>query len=231
MLALIPAAMAVGRLITKTGSYRWAIWIGWVLTTLGTGLTILWDAPSSTTLWVLSLVFLGFGHGFLLNALNCASQAVCKPGDEGAAAAMYAFLRSFGMALGVGIGGSVFQNVMKIKLRALHLSTLYVWNAEAYLKIAILHTPPSAAVMSAYDYGFHGVFGFFCSLAGIALIACRFIKHFDINKELVTEHTLDTNSRIGLTLNRLNHSRTPSQLGSLNESVPEGRQEGIAQNG
>ncbi|KAK5421901.1 hypothetical protein LTR06_000158 [Exophiala xenobiotica] len=229
MLALIPAAMVVGRVITKSGSYRWAIWIGCVLTTLGTGLTILWDTPSSTTLWVLSLVFLGFGHGFLLNALNCASQAVCKPGDEGAAAAMYAFLRSFGMALGVGIGGSVFQNVMKIKLRALHLSTVYVWNAGASL--AILHTPGGAPVMSAYAYGFHGVFGFFCSLAGLALIACRFIKHFDINKELATEHTLDTTSRIGLTLNRLNHSRTPSQLGSLNESVPEGRQEGITQDG
>ncbi|KIW60705.1 hypothetical protein PV05_00904 [Exophiala xenobiotica] len=213
MLALIPTAVVVGRLITRTGSYRWAIWIGWVLTTLATGLTTLWSAHSWTTTWVLSLVTLGIGHGLLLNALNCASQAVCKPGDEGAAAAMYAFLRSFGMALGVGIGGSVFQNVMKIRLRALHLPT------------SILGTPQRVAV---YAYGFHGVFGFFCGLAALAMAVSCFIKHFEINKELVTEHTLDTNSRIALTLGRLNHSRTPSQFGSLAESVPEDRRVGFA---
>ncbi len=134
---------------------------------------------------------------------------------------MYAFLRSFGMALGVGIGGSVFQNVMKIKLRA--LETSIAGNPEAYL--AILRPPQRVAV---YAYGFHGVFGFFGGLAALAMAVSSFIKHFEINKELVTEHTLDTNSRIALTLGRLNHSRTPSQFGSLAESVPEDRRVGFA---
>lgn len=47
----------------------------------------------------------------VLNAQNYATQAIAQPRDEAAAAAMYVFLRSFDMAMGVGVGGSVFQNV------------------------------------------------------------------------------------------------------------------------
>lgn len=215
MLTLIPAAVVVGRVITRTGMYRWAIWTGWALVSLGTGLTILWNAQTSTSVWVVSLVILGLGHGLLLNALNTASQAVCVPGDEGAAAAMYAFLRSFGMALGVGIGGSVFQNVMKIKLRDLNLPMDIATNAEAFVN-ALRQSQPGATlrranVLDAYVYGFRGVFSFFCGLAGLALVVSTLIKHVKIDKELVTEHGLDTESRLALSLNRLGRNRRPGQ--------------------
>ncbi|KAK6384917.1 hypothetical protein LTS17_002480 [Exophiala oligosperma] len=219
MLTLIPAAVVVGRVITRTGTYRWAIWTGWTLVSIGTGLTVTWDARTSASVWVVSLVVLGFGHGLLLNALNTASQAVCLRGDEGAAAAMYAFLRSFGMALGVGIGGSVFQNVMKIKIRDLGLPDSIASDAEAFaegLQWSRLGgstmVPRPADVLGAYVYGFHGVFSFFCGLAGLVLAASTLVQHFQIDKELVTEHTLDTDSRLALGLNRLGRSRTPGQM-------------------
>lgn len=230
MLTLVPTAVVVGAVITRTAAYRWAIWSGWVIATLAAGLTIMWDAQTSTAVWVAVLVLLGLGHGLLLNSLNCACQAASAPGDEGAAVAMYAFLRSFGMAVGVGVGGSIFQNVMALKLRALNLPESIARDAEGYVTVLkAMKTGDAsgfAAAMTAYTYGFHGVFAFFCGLAGLALVICCFVEHFEIDKDLVTEHKLDNTSRISWRLSRMtlksptqSRSQSQSQLASPTGSV------------
>jgi len=35
---MAPCGMATAMIIAKVGDYKWAIWIGWTLTTLGDGL-------------------------------------------------------------------------------------------------------------------------------------------------------------------------------------------------
>ncbi|EHY59287.1 MFS transporter L2 [Exophiala dermatitidis] len=241
MLTLIPASVVVGSIITRLGHYRWAIWAGWTLGTLGTGLTILWDETTGLAARVIILVILGLGHGLLLNSLNTASQAVAgdsgashkedtdkgardhgvtdngaidngvsdsvSVSNQGSAVAMYAFLRSFGMAVGVGIGGSMFQNVMKHKLLDLGLSPEIAVRAESY--IAVLRqmepdSPARAAVTAAYVHGFKGVFGFFCALAGTALlVSVVFVRHYELNtSKLGGEHTLD------LDLDRMDGTRS-----------------------
>ncbi|KIW97950.1 uncharacterized protein Z519_01534 [Cladophialophora bantiana CBS 173.52] len=222
LLTLVPASVIVGAAITWTAKFRWAITTGWILATLGTGLSISWNRGTNTAAWAVEMIILGFGHGLNLNALNTASQAACKPGDEGRAVGMYAFLRSFGMAIGVGVGGSVFQNVMKAKLASLGLPTDIALHAEAYLEV-LKQMDPSApqrqAAIDAYVAGFHGVFGFLTGLGGLALIVGLFIKHFEINKELITEHKLVDESRISWRrasqdsrsgLSTADHSRMPS---------------------
>lgn len=47
-----PAATVTGIVISKTGRYRWAIWSGWVLTTLGLGILNLLDVNTTTVQWV-----------------------------------------------------------------------------------------------------------------------------------------------------------------------------------
>ncbi|OAG41495.1 hypothetical protein AYO21_04197 [Fonsecaea monophora] len=197
LLTLVPASVIVGAAITRTARFRWAITTGWVLATLGTGLSISWNRGTHTAVWAVEMIVLGFGHGLNLNALNTASQAACKPGDEGRAVGMYAFLRSLGMAIGVGVGGSVFQNVMKAKLASQGLPTDIALQAEAYLEV-LKQTPAgdsaaqarAAAVIDAYIAGFHGVFAFLTGLAGLALIVGLIIQHFEINKALISEHKL-----------------------------------------
>jgi hypothetical protein len=147
---------------------------------------------TSTAFWTTTLVILGIGHGLTLSTQNFASQAICKPREEASAAAMYAFLRSFGMALGVGIGGSIFQNVMKAKLIKLHLPVPIALNSEAYT--VILRTLPNgpfkAQVLEAYASGFRGVYIGFCGISALALLVSLFIKHYDMNKVLESEHKL-----------------------------------------
>ncbi|KAJ9129969.1 hypothetical protein NKR23_g12400, partial [Pleurostoma richardsiae] len=116
MFTLVPGSIATGLLVTRTNDYTRPVWAGWSLTTLACGLMLLWDGGTPAAVWAVTLVVLGLGHGAVLNAQNFATQAMCGRGEEGRAAAMYAFLRQFGMAVGVGVGGSTFQNAMALKL-------------------------------------------------------------------------------------------------------------------
>ncbi|KIW06855.1 uncharacterized protein PV09_02531 [Verruconis gallopava] len=194
-LSLVPGSVVVGILITKFGSFRWAIWSGWALSTLANGLLVLWDVDTHVSVCTVILILIGIGHGLVLNAQNFATQAIALTGDEAQAAAMYAFLRSFGMALGVGIGGSVFQNVMMIKLNSFGLPNSIARYAEAYIRI-LWSSPPTEQtdqILQAYAYGLRGTYGLFCAIAGTAGIASIFIQKFDLNKELRTEHTLGEN--------------------------------------
>jgi len=155
---------------------------------------IIWDQNTPKAGWAITMVFVGIGHGLVLNAQNFATQAIALPKDEAAAAAMYAFLRALGMALGVGIGGSVFENVMIAKLTEYGLPIEIARNAEAYIK-TLWETPHDSLlhqqVLESYVFGLRGTFSLFCGIAGLAGIASCFIGHFDLNKELDSEHKLD----------------------------------------
>ncbi|KAI0458907.1 major facilitator superfamily transporter [Xylaria acuta] len=199
--AMLPATLTItitgiicGRLVTRYNNYRWAIHVGWLIGSIGTGLCLIWPHNDSAGVWVATYLVIGIGQGGILNAQNFASQAMCKQGDEAAAASMYAFVRQFGMALGVGIGGTIFQNVMATKLRSLGLPVEIAKQAESY--VSVLHGLPAGAykdrVMDAYRYGFTGVFSFYLSISVVALvISLTFVKNVDLTRHLESEHRLD----------------------------------------
>ncbi|GAP85143.1 putative major facilitator superfamily transporter [Rosellinia necatrix] len=199
--AMLPATLTVtgagivcGRLVTRYNNYRWPIQVGWLIACVGVGLFLIWPHNNSAGVWVVTYLVIGLGQGAILNAQNFASQAMCKDGDEAAAASMYAFVRQFGMALGVGIGGTTFQNVMAIKLRELGLPVEIARQAESY--ISVLHELPAGdfkdSVMEAYKYGFTGLYSFYLSISVVAFVlSVLFIKNVDLTRRLESEHQLD----------------------------------------
>ncbi|KAF2968178.1 hypothetical protein GQX73_g5380 [Xylaria multiplex] len=200
-IAMLPATLTVtsagiicGRLVSRYNNYRWAICVGWLVASVGAGLFLIWPHNDTASVWVITYLIIGTGQGAILNAQNFASQAMCKRGDEAAAASMYAFVRQFGMALGVGIGGTTFQNIMSIKLRWLGLPVEIAKQAESY--ISVLHKLPAGEykdnVMEAYKYGFTGLFSFYLGVSVIAfVISTLFIKNIDLTRRLESEHRLD----------------------------------------
>ncbi|KAK8041480.1 major facilitator superfamily transporter [Apiospora phragmitis] len=193
MFTLVPGSILTGALVTRLNNYRWAIWLGWVLCAVGSGLMVLWNLDTPIWQWVVTLIIVGLGHGAILNAQNFATQAMCQPGEEGAAAGMYGFVRQFGTAVGVGIGGSAFQNVMARKLEWEGLPLTLADNAEAF--VGTLRKMPDGApnkvrILGAYVYGFHGVLGVYVAAAGLAFFVSLFIRHYDMNKAIDTEHKL-----------------------------------------
>ena len=131
----------------------------------------------------------------ILSSVNFATQAsVIDTADSGRAAAMYAFMRTLGMTLGVALGGTIFQNFMSRKLRALELPEAIAKNAEAYIEV-LLEMPENGAmrinVLKAYAHGFRSVFVAMTIISVVALLATREIKHFSMDRILESKFSLD----------------------------------------
>ncbi|KAH6652318.1 major facilitator superfamily domain-containing protein [Truncatella angustata] len=195
VLITVPGSIITGRLVTRFNNYRYFVWAGWAIVVLNSILAVIWKFVNVTTaVWATTFVVFGLGHGMILNAQQFAVQAMCNPGDEGLAASMYLFLRQIGAAIGVGVGGSVFQNVMSIKLQWEGLDKAIASEAEGY--VIKLHTMPNddpvkEQILEAFRYGFAGVYDLYLGIAGVALIlSLLFVKHYDLNRTLGTEHVL-----------------------------------------
>ena len=149
--ALLPTSVIVGRLMTRFSRFRWAIWLGWAVTAAGTGLLILINVDIRTYAWVLIFVVVGFGHGLILMSLNFSVQAMADAQNVAYAAAMYTFTRTFGMCLGVAVGGAVFQNELKNFFGDLHLPTGIANDAESFV-VSLKTLPKNSAQYQAYKF-------------------------------------------------------------------------------
>lgn len=58
-----PMAIVAGVVISKTGCYRWAVWFGWGMTTLGVGFLCAIDADTQLTQVLLTDLLAGIGLG------------------------------------------------------------------------------------------------------------------------------------------------------------------------
>ncbi|KAK1831048.1 major facilitator superfamily domain-containing protein, partial [Podospora conica] len=181
---LLPGSIVISILTTRTGRFRWALWIGWAISSLSCGLLLLFDENTPTPVWAVVLAIFGIGMGMLLTSINVGIQAISSIQDAGRAAAMYAFMRTLGMSIGVAIGGTTFQNVMSQKLRKLGLPESIAHDSEAYV-VEMARMDPADPVrigsLQAYVHGFHGVYWV---VAGISIVG--FVISFGIKR-----HTMD----------------------------------------
>lgn len=196
MVICIPSSVVTGLIVTKTADYRRPIWVGWILLIIGSGLTILFGQETPVAAWVTILLVVGLGHGAILNAQNFATQAMCKREEEVSAAGMYVSGRQFGMAFGVGVGASIFQNTMEMKLRWEGLDTAIASNGEAFIA-QLWHRstddPFRTPISGAYVFGFRALCSFFTCLSALAFLLSLFIKQFPMRQRVDSEHASSPN--------------------------------------
>ncbi|KAL2174902.1 major facilitator superfamily domain-containing protein [Thermothelomyces heterothallicus CBS 202.75] len=182
---LLPGSIVISLITTRTGRYRWAIWSGWVVTAIGCGLLVLLDDDTKTPVWAVILAIFGIGHGMLLTSVNVGIQAVSRV--DGRAAAMYAFMRTLGMSIGVAVGGTVFQNVMINKLKELGLPASIAHDSEAFVQTLARmgpQDPKRIASIQAYLAGFHGVYWTITGAAIASFFISLVIKRHSMDKLL-----------------------------------------------
>ncbi|KAL8681655.1 MAG: hypothetical protein Q9186_002252 [Xanthomendoza sp. 1 TL-2023] len=188
-----PASIVVGILITVTGRYRWAIWSGWVLTVLGAGLIYLLDVDTSTVEWIFLNLVGGLGMGMLFPSMAFAIQASSTNADLAFAIAMFSFFRAFGQAIGVAVGGTIFQNQVKTKLLSYPAlaSKADEYSKDASRLVQIIKAMQDGIVKEdlkhAYADSLKVVWATMCGLAGVGLILSLWTKGLDMNKPLETE--------------------------------------------
>jgi fucose permease len=100
---LVPGSVVVAILTSRLGHFRWAIWLGLVVATVGCGLFVLFDERTAKAVFAVALAVFGVGNGMVLTGVNVGTQAVAKAEDRPMAACMYGFMRSLGMPIGVAV--------------------------------------------------------------------------------------------------------------------------------
>lgn len=193
-LTVVPCAAVVGVIAAKTGHYRWALWLGWTLTTLGSGLLYLLSPTTTIPAWIFLMLVSGIGIGLLFPAMALAIQASAPPKDIAIAAAMFTFFRCFGQTIGVAVGGVVFQNRMAANLASYpSLSGSAVsYSLNVVSLIRQINTmsdgdPMKTILKTALAHSIRPIWALMCGLAGLALMTTVFIKHYDLNQKLTTE--------------------------------------------
>ncbi|KAJ4291343.1 hypothetical protein N0V88_006351 [Collariella sp. IMI 366227] len=190
---LLPGSIVVSLITARIGRYRWAIWSGWVITSIGCGLFQLLDIDTTVAVWSLVFAVFGVGQGMLLTSVNIGVQAVSRVEDAGRAAAMYAFMRTLGMSIGVAVGGTVFQNVMSNKLDGLGLPRQIAHESEAFVAVMAKMSPTDPTrigALKAYTAGFHGVYWAITGTAIGALVISLIIKKHSMDKLLDSKFVL-----------------------------------------
>jgi len=184
-----PMSVIVGIICAKTGRYRWAIWTGWVLTTLGSGLLILLGPNTSIAGWVFLNVCVSIGTGMLFPAMALAIQASARPQDAAHSVAFYSFIRVFGQSLGVALGGVIFQNRIKENLLSYPLlapmAGAYSQDATALVSIikSTEHGLPRTQLIQAYADSLQTVWIVMTALSAAGLVASSFTKGYTLNQE------------------------------------------------
>lgn len=190
--ATIPGSVLTGILMTKFGRFRWAVWTGWAIISLATGLLCLLDTQTKPVAYLWILFVLGIGHGMLLSSLNYTIQAISSSQDVAYAAALYAFVRGVGLCLGVAIGGTVFQNLLARYLSDKGLPKSISNDAEEF--VSTLITLPNSAyrddLLGSYTKAFQVLFAILTGLSAVAGIVSSTIKTHSIDKVLDSEHVV-----------------------------------------
>lgn len=192
--ALVPMSIVCGGVMRRLGRFRWAIWSGWTITIVATGLLILLDSGTRTYAWVLIFVTVGFGHGLILMSLNYCTQVIADSPDVGYAAVMYTFLRSCGICLGVTFGGVVFQNQLTAHLERMNLPVSMEADAIGMI-VQLQSSPHRAAFSEAFAQTFKNVAEFMLGVAILGGLLSLMIKAASTDKALVSEHALRSPSK------------------------------------
>ncbi|PMD46831.1 MFS general substrate transporter [Hyaloscypha variabilis F] len=198
---LILASGSTGFALTHFGVWHWAVWIGWAINTLASGILMLLVADTSTAAEVFIFLTLGLGQGVLLISHNLAVQAIATEADVAYATTFYAFMRSVGFCLGIAIGGTIFENRLSILLRDTSLPPSYAQNIETYI-LEFVNQDSSGGVDAAIKEQVLVAFGksltfFFQIMTGISalgfLISLTITGHHSLDQKRMAPDEMTTN--------------------------------------
>ena len=195
-----PGAFIVGTLISRTGRYRWAVWSGWAITTLGLGLLFLLDVHTSTVEWIFLNLVVGIGLGFNYSALGVTLQAATTEEDMSSAVAMFTFFRLMGQALGVVIGGVTFQDQIRTKLLAIPslapMANEYANDGAALAQQikTIQDSNDRNMVIQVYADSLKTVWAVLCGAAGLALLTSLIITDLSLDRQFISPQQVPSDS-------------------------------------
>ncbi len=186
-----PFAIIAAFAIDYVRKYCWAVWVGWILTTIGMGLMSILTLGTKQVDRTGLQIMLGIYLGILFTALSIPMQASVKVDDSGLAIGTFVFARQMGAVVGLAIGSAIFTNLFNHKLPDIlpdELSDLNQGNAAISLISELRHlglnSEDLAPVLLAYADALRGVLYALTVIAAIAFIATLFMKDLSLESEM-----------------------------------------------
>ena len=109
MMGVVTTSISSGRIITRTGRYRWWPVAGMATCTVGMFLLSRMDPSMSRLYASASMAILGLGIGMVMQVLVLAIQNAVEHRDLGAATSAANFFRSIGGTFGTAVLGAIFS--------------------------------------------------------------------------------------------------------------------------
>jgi hypothetical protein len=161
-----------------------------VLNSFGVLLNLRLDINTSIPAWVFLTTVCGIGLGMLFGSMEFAVQAASSDADQAFAVATFSFFRTFGQAVGVAVGGVVFQNQM---MKNLHGSKFFAAQArdlarDAAALVQLIKDTADAEqkleLRLAYMRSLKTIFIVLGAISFAAFLLSFFIKDYDMDRAL-----------------------------------------------
>lgn len=185
MMGVVVTAIGSGRIISRTGRYKWWPVAGMATCTVGMVLLSRMDPSTSRVYASVSMAVLGLGIGMVMQVLVLAIQNSVEHRDLGAATSAANFFRSIGGTFGTAVFGAIFSARLAAVLAAslppgvagrLDPTSL----ARAPEAIARLDPPLRAAVVGGIAEAVHLVFLVAVPVAAVGFVLALALREIPL---------------------------------------------------
>jgi hypothetical protein len=174
----------IGVFVKKTGNCFDPITIGAATATLGIGLLISLDTTENWAKVIIYQIIIGAGLAANFQCPPQAQQAHLPPQDIATANAAYSFVRYMSFAIGVVIGGAIFQNSMQKRLPDLQaalppdIARLLAGDAAGANVQIVDRLPPAqkAIARAAFQRSLRSVWVLFVSISAASILFSFLIR-------------------------------------------------------
>ncbi|KAG1875104.1 major facilitator superfamily domain-containing protein [Suillus tomentosus] len=178
-----------GIVVTRTGSYRPAIWFGWSVMTLGWGLMIMLDNTSTIAEQEIYPLIAALGIGCLFQTPLVAVQAAMPIKDMATSTGAFMFLRTLGGTIGITIGETIISSVLQQKLRGIQGLTMNTSAAalnDSIRQISSISNPVVRnEVMHAYSRSISTIWLVNTPISAFGLFLVLFIRGYTLERTII----------------------------------------------
>jgi hypothetical protein len=174
-------------------TYRWNIWVGWVMLSVGLGLLSLLGQDASTAVKFSAQVIAGVGVGALYTILVLPVQASAPSVDDtGLAVGVFVSFRLFGALIGLAIGSSVFSGVWERSVADLSAwpdsLNAFISGQEAIQRIpslGALELPPDvlSSLLGLYENSIRSIWYVLVGFSVLGLLTSLLTREITLDKE------------------------------------------------
>lgn len=212
------ASILAGQYMSRRERYGEVLWSGFILWTLASGLSCIFDLDTPIYVMVLILAVQGVGVGFVFQPILVALQAHCTKAQRAVVISNRNFLRSIGGAVGLAVPATVLQNALKRAMppefASLALSAYSAPDLDA------LGASPAEIrkILKAYAQASRTVLIMNVPFMGLCLLGCLLIKDHGLQRpdEVDPLRKIEESSDVGL-----DHYAESSMKSSSEVVVPE----------